>query len=88
MDAQGKKFLEALRQHLDSISDDEFYARLKKNSQPHARGQLLDDFLDNPFAVDVDASAIQYSVVYEASGAEPKMPANEYEDNDEFAEAA
>jgi len=45
MDKQGEKFLEALRKHLDSISADELYRRLKRNSHPDVKGQSLDDFL-------------------------------------------
>ena len=45
MDKQGEKFLDALRKHLDSISADEFYRRLKMNSNPNAKGQALDEFL-------------------------------------------
>jgi len=45
MDKQGEKFLDSLRKHLDSISADEFYRRLKRNSHPDANGQTLDEFL-------------------------------------------
>ena len=92
MDAQCKQFLNALSEHLDSISDDEFYSKLKKDSHPEVQGQLLTEFLDNPFNVDesagIDLAQIDYREVYGYSLIEPNLPVNQYDDFDELSEAA
>lgn len=43
---QGQRFLEALEEHLKTITPEELYRRLKKRSPENGKGQTLQDFLE------------------------------------------